>query len=738
MATQPLGDGLRADIQDMQDEIDLGRIVTILWNRKGLILFAGLLALALGAFVYLSTPSVYRADALLQLEERGMRLALPQEIAGLADDDPRTVTEIELLRSRMILGQVVANLNLDWRVTPERAPLIGNALAQYDLPLPAVLANHDVFRPFQRYDETLVLDFLEVPPDWLGEPLILTSGGRDAPFEVTLPDGTQISGRPGDMLRAPERGLALQVAEIEAPAGRIFSLRQVSELAAINAMRPNLSVSERGRSSGILSLTYTAPSRTEAQRILDAIARVYVRQNIDRSAAEADSSLEFIESQLPAARDRLRTAEAALDAYRQTQDTIDVDFQTSSLLTQLATVENELGVLEDRETEIADRYTRNHPIYQQLLEARTRLLEREEELRGQVDSLPETQREIVTLTRDVELAQEIFTQLQVRLQEVQVLRASTVGNVRIVDVAEAAPSRISPNRNRILALSLVIGLMLGIGAALLLAWSRRGVRSAQEIEALGLPLFATVNETPAGRVNLRRRERVDILAEKEPGDLSVEAIRSLRTSLHFGMLDAKTSSVAVTSAAPGAGKSFTCVNLAVVSAQGGLRVCLVDCDMRRGQLRKYFGLSRQGAGLSDVLSDVSPLADALHETHIENLHVIPAGAYPPNPSELLMRDRLGTLIRELDAQFDLILLDCAPTLAVTDPVIVAREAGAVLMVVRFGTTPIDEVRAVKSTFDTVDIPITGVVLNGFDPKVAKADGGAYAYSYKYSYTTRKN
>ncbi|MDV4146646.1 CpsD/CapB family tyrosine-protein kinase, partial [Shimia sp. FJ5] len=227
-----------------------------------------------------------------------------------------------------------------------------------------------------------------------------------------------------------------------------------------------------------------------------------------------------------------------------------------------------------------------------------------------------------------------------------------------------------------------------------------------------------------------------ILAVTSPVDLAVEAFRSLRTSLHFGMLDAQSKSVLITSTAPEAGKSFTSVNLAVVAAQSGKKVCLIDADLRRGQLRKYFNLKKDTVGLADYLSDKRPLEGVVQPTDIEGLEFIPSGLYPPNPSELLMRPTVKAMMEELDKYYDLIIFDCPPVLAVTDPVILGREAGAILAVIRFGQTPEGEVEALKQAFEVAGLQVSGAILNAFDPKKSKS-GQYYYYNYRYSYANRK-
>lgn len=715
------------------DEIDLSQLVHTIWRGKFLVAGCGLIALIFGLFSALSTPPTYQADALLQLEERSGQLALPSAMQDLMDNSPQSATEMEVLRSRMVLGQVVADLNLDWRVAPAKAPIIGEILARYSLPVPDI----GFLSAYARVGESLTLGLLSVPPRWINEEIALrvTEDG----YRLTLPDGQELSGTVGEMVTLEAESFAINVDTLNAPVGRAFTLVQVDELSAITDIRSMVSVSERGRGSGILEVRLSGGNRLENVRVLNALMQSYVQQNIARSAAEAQSSLDFIYGQLPQAENTLREAEAALNDYRQRQVAIDLTFETQNILTQINAVETQLTELQRQEDEISLRYTSSHPVYAQLLEDRSRLESRLEELRGQAGDLPETQREILNLTRNVELAQRIYTELLTRRQEVEVLRASTVGNVRVVDSAAASRFPIAPRKSLILALSLVLGLASGVGVVLVRSWMHKGVQDASDIEALGLPVFATINYSPKADTHNKRRETHDILALTDPTDLSVESYRSLRTSLHFGMLDAESRSLAITSTHPGAGKSFSSVNLAVTAAQAGQRICLIDSDLRRGHLRRFFGVARNHPGLADYLAGSADLEACLVSTNVENLYFMPTGMYPPNPSELLMRAEFTNLVAALDEHFDLSILDCPPILAVTDPVIISRAVGTTILVARHNETPPGEIEAAIKNFDAASAKLNGAILNGFDPKKAKAGYGyGYGYGYRYKYEQRED
>lgn len=710
------------------DEIDLKKLFLSIWASRYMIALCSGLGLFLSAAYLANTPPTFQADALLQLEKSSGGLALPSGLADFMQEDSRAATEIEIISSRLIIAQVVAEQNLDWQISPMLAPLFGNALARYDLPLP----EFGFMQAYGRKGDRIEVELLEVPPKWVEQDILVESRG-DGNFTLTLPDESQIAGKVGTIIQDAKQGFALKLAALTAPAGREFTILHLSERKAIDAVRAGLSITERGRQSAILEARIQNTDKSKAVAVLNAIAEAYVRQNIERSSAVAESSLEFINKQLPEAQKTLEAAEKALNDYRQQQQSVDLTFETENVLSQVTRIETELRALQSKEDEIKQRYKASHPIYQQLLAQRQRLQDDLVKLRGEVEALPETQKEVLNLTRDLELAQQIYTELLTRAQEVRVLKASTVGNVRIIDKAEASIAAVAPKKSMVLALGLILGGMIGVMIALLRAWLRKSVQGSETLEAMGLSVFATINlaAPPKGAA----RKTTGILALTDPTDLAVEGLRSLRTSLQFGMLDAPSRSLAITSTAPGAGKSFTSLNLSVVTAQTGQTVCLVDADLRRGQLRKAFGLQKNEIGLSEYLTGEKTLDEVIRATQTPGMVFISTGRYPPNPSELLMRKRMSDLIAELNTRFDMMILDCPPVLAVTDPVIIGGKAGGVLAVVRFDQTPIVEVQAMVKVFDASGVKLIGTILNGFDPRKAKA-AGTVGYNYRYEYKSR--
>ncbi|OOY16309.1 polysaccharide biosynthesis tyrosine autokinase [Thioclava sp. DLFJ4-1] len=718
------------------DEIDLMALAGALLAGWKWIALAFVIAVVLGAFIALRKPVIYQATGLLQLEQSQNALAaLPTSMQDILGSDgggkSEAETQIAIMSSRLVLGEAANKLNLQNFVIPRRLPVIGLLPANLHLPDPGLLDQ------YQWANESLQIGRMKVPEQWLGEVIDLRVTGTDS-YEVTLPDGTDLAGTVGHEITARDGDFTLALASMDAPAGREFFVGRQSLNAAIKTMKANFSVSESPRGSNILQTSYQDTDRQRAEAILNAIAASFVEQNIERNSASAENSLNFIEKQLPDARQNVSDAEQALNAYRQKQKSVDVKYETQALLERVTKIEGELSALDLKEAELKNQYTVNHPAYQALLQNRKELQAQLDQAKKATQGLPETQKDIFNLQRNLEVAQQVYTQLLNRSQELKVVRASTVGSVRVIDKAYASTIPVAPRKSRIVALAAILGLIIGAAIVLIRRALRRGIKGAEEIEALGLPVFATVPFAQEAADLRNRKGDLPIFALEHPEAVATEALRSLRTSLHFGLLDAQTNSIQITSAAPGVGKTFMSINLAVVAAQAGQRVCVIDADMRKGYLARFLHLPKTVEGLSDYLGHEKSLAEVMRDGPVEGLKVITSGRYPPNPSELLMRAEFGTMLRQLDSEFDLIIVDAPPALAVTDPVVIGRSVGASIAVARHLETMQGAVRAVQASFEAAGTSITGAVLNGFKAEASERYGGHYQYHYNYRYSYKSD
>ncbi|VDZ82546.1 tyrosine-protein kinase Wzc [Kluyvera intermedia] len=701
------------------DEIDIGRLVGTVVEAKWWVL--GITALfAVGAIIYtlFATP-IYSADALVRIEQN-QGSALVQDISNaLASKPPASEAEIQMITSRLVLGKTVDDLDLDIAVSKNTLPIIG---AGWE-------------RLMGRQNETVKVTTFNRPASMAESVFTLEVLSRTT-YRLSNGDGFSAEGKVGEGLN--KSGVSLLVAGIAAQEGANFTVTKYSTLGMINTLQNSLSVTEDGKDSGVLTLNMVGEDKDKIRDILNSIARNYVAQNVARKSEEAAKSLEFLEVQLPQVRSQLDVAENKLNAYRQQKDSVDLPLEAKSVLDSMVNIDAQLNELTFREAEISKLYTRIHPAYRTLLEKRRALEEEKSKLSQRVTAMPKTQQEIVRLTRDVESGQQVYMQLLNKQQELKINKASTVGDVRIVDPAITQPGMVKPKKALIILGSIILGLMLSIVGVLLRSLFNRGIESPLVLEEHGINVYASIplsewqkSHDSVKSVNgVKRYKQSQLLAVGNPTDLAIEAIRSLRTSLHFAMMQAENNVLMMTGVSPSIGKTFVCANLAAVISQTHKRVLMIDCDMRKGYSHELLGTTNEN-GLSDVLVGKATIESSAKRTSIANFDLIPRGQIPPNPSELLMSERFSELLKWGSANYDLVLIDTPPILAVTDAAIVGRHAGTSLMVARYAVNTLKEVETSLGRFEQNGITVKGVILNSiFRRATGYQDYGYYEYEYQ--------
>ncbi|MEZ8576338.1 polysaccharide biosynthesis tyrosine autokinase [Vibrio splendidus] len=702
------------------DEIDLGKLLGILLDAKWLIILTTFAFAVFGiAFALLSTP-IYKADALIQIEEKssGGISSMVGDMGELFSQESSATTEVEIIKSRMILGETVDKFNLTTVTSPIYTPVVGKGFARLIGDINHIAVSRFTLPSYaSSYAHTIqIID------------------AEQGIYQLVRDDGRAIlKGKVGELATADD--YSLFVAGFESHNEFEFSIHQRSRLEAIEWLKSSLSLSEQGKQTGILKLSFTGENKQQISEILNHISQIYFLQNVKRNSAEAEKSLEFLESHLPGIKSELTGYEDVLNNYRQKNESIDLGLEAQSTLKVMVELEAQLNELTFKESEISQRFTKDHPAYKSLLDKRKTLLGEKERLNKQVQKLPKTQREVLRMTRDVEVNQQIYIQLLNKVQELSIIKAGTVGNVRILDDAQAYVRAVKPKKPLIVVLVTLLGGMLSVAFVLVKAAFHHGVESPDQIEQIGLPVYAAVPKSDlqielANRFKSKKQQTKGtqaLLAESNPADLSVEALRGLRTSLHFAMLEAKNNILMISGPAPGIGKSFISTNFAAVAAKTGQKVLLIDADMRKGYLQQSFGVNWEN-GLSDVLSSKTEFAQSVKATSIENLDIITRGQVPPNPSELLMHPRFAELMEWASKEYDLVIVDTPPVLAVTDPSIVGAFAGTTLMVARYGQNTIKEIDVARNRFEQSGIEVRGVIFNAIEKK-ASSSYGYYNYAY---------
>ena len=533
--------------RDDDDDIDLLALFGTLIDSKWIIVGITAFFCAVGvAYALLSTP-IYQANALVQVEEKkgGMAaLGGMAEMSEMFGGTSPAVTEIELLKSRAVLGKAVENLKLDIIVEPNYFPLVGQFLSRRFKPL----SENQVASPllglngFTWGGEKLDIFQLEVPDAYLGKGLTLRAEGNGTFTLLNDDEEVLLQGQVGEKLE--QNGFKLQVANLNANVGALFSVTKQRRLNTILQYQEDVLAAERGKESGIIALSLESQDPDLANKVLDEINRLYVLQNVQRNSAEAAQSLKFLRTQLPDVRKQLEKAEGQLNAYQTSARSVDITIETKAVLDQIVALETLISELKLKQAEMEHRFTREHPSYQALMTQMGQLDQQKRALEKKVKNLPETQQELLRLTRDMQVTTDIYTQLLNKTQELDIVRAGTVGNVRVIDSADANIEKpVKPKKALIVLIATLLGGLIAVAYVLVRKAMNRGVEDPEVIEQLGIPVYASIPLSKGQsqiegtlKGNSRASTGSLLLAVNNPADLAVESLRSLRTSLHLSLI----------------------------------------------------------------------------------------------------------------------------------------------------------------------------------------------------------
>ncbi|HCW4979247.1 TPA: polysaccharide biosynthesis tyrosine autokinase [Acinetobacter baumannii] len=718
-----------------EDTIDLKELFFSLIAQWKLIALCVILSVVCALLYLRVTPDTYSVDALVQVEDsKGASAALLGDLSQMIEQKSPAQAEIEILKSRLVLGTVIKDLHLNIQVSSTENTLTHRLLSDADYKTEYTtksvifkdgLKSFDIRQfeiPAYYLDKNLLLDFDKQSlrlTDPVTEEVILT---------VPLNQVNHVAG---------PHGLWKVAIFTKDQFDATYNIKSLSLPIAVNAISANYAVAERGKLTGVLGLNYQGQDKEHITKVLNAILATYSAQNIERRSAESAQTLKFLDEQLPDLKKQLDDAERQFNKFRQQYNTVDVTKESELYLTQSITLETKKAELEQKQAEMAAKYTAEHPAMREINGQLAAINKQIGELNSTLKQLPDVQRQYLQLYREVEVKTQLYTALLNSYQQLRIAKAGEIGNVRIVDTAVEPVEPIKPKKLLVLILSVFVGGFIGALIALLRNMLRTGIKDSGQIEnEMDLPVYATVPRSPIqeSRIKiLKKKKSIPILAVKNSDDIAIESLRSIRTAIHFALANAKNNIIMIAGPSPEVGKSFISTNLATIFAQGNKRVLLIDTDMRRGYMHKYFDVDVK-PGLSELLSGQADLQKVLHKTQVANLDVITRGKSPTNPSEILSSNQFKELLEQLQSQYDHIIIDAPPVLAVTDGIIISQYTGVNLIVARYAKSQMKELELTVNRFEQAGVKVNGFILN--DIQRASA-GYGYGYNYAYAYKAQK-
>ena len=675
------------------------------WVIFAVLSFVGLV---LGITYARYSRDVFQSTAMLQLDTKSKSGKAIADIGELFETQSPAKAEIHLIKSLSVLMPVVENLHLNYSAEPQ-----------------------GIVDRLMRCEGRMDLDLFEPPIalmtkeyKWIAEVK------SDDSYELFSPLGASlVVGKVGETYRVPVSGdtIAICVKSIYALPGQKFRLRKTSVLDMAESLRKTVDAIEKDKNTNILEISYMDRYPDRTANVLNAIAEMYVRQNVEMRSAEAEKSLEFLEEQLPTIKAKLDSAQQLLTSYRNKVGTVDLGAEARGTLERQVQLKTQLLSLQQEYQEKARLFKQDHPAMLAIVQQQERLRKEIGREEGKTKALPTTQQDVLKLQQDVEINNQLYTSVLNNIQQLRVVRASEIGNVRIVDPAYIHEKPAKPNRKVIV----LAGLGGGFGFAWILVLllhrlRNRGVGSSSEIEReTGVSVYAKVPKTHISHKLPGVNDKRFILAKADSEDIAIEKLRALRTALEFSCFDEGGRVLMVTGIAPEAGKSFVSLNLAYLFARHGKRVLFIDADLRKSRLSH-----KREKGISDIIHKTCSLEDAAVDIG-DGCYFLPNGSRVVNPGEMLASKAFAELVQECREKYDVVVVDTPPNSLVSDAQSIAKLVDFGLIVIEYKKHSMENIQETIDQLCIAKLEKKAIVLNQ-----CTQDGCSYGYGYGYGYGYR--
>ena len=690
-------------------EIDILEIIVYLKSKWKFLLVFLFFGVVFGCLAAMWIRPSFKSDILLQVNVKGNKQGLALgEMGALFDVSTPSAAEMELIKSRVILDQVVQDERLCYSAVP---------LNKLD-------------RLMHR-EGRMDLELLVIPrafEEAKGELVARVTADSSAYEVIGLEGEVVLSGKVGETYRKPFAGdtLAICVKNLTATVGQTFLLTAVHPQVAAGNLLKGLSISEEGKSSGIIRVSLENRYADRVAAILNTVANTYLKQNIEMRSAEAKKTLMFLEEQLPGVKAKLDSAEQKLTSFRNAKGTIDLSGETRLHLEKDVTLQQRIIELEQKKQEVLRLFRAEHPTVRTIEEQQARLRRELARQQRSASSLPVLQQEVLSLQEEVEVNNKLYTNLLNNIQQLRVVQAGEVGNVRIVDQAYEPLKPNKPNRKLIFLGVMGAFLLLGCFIVYIRRLLSNGVCSSSEVEqATGVGVYGKLPMLDGKTLNDVYKPCV----ATNPDDPFAEGIRALRTALEFSVFSDGKKVLMVSGLVQGVGKSFVSTNLAASFAMSGKKVLLVDMDLRRGHLFKH-----SQKGLCEMLEEENYGDDYVVKV-MDNFHVLGAGARVVNPGGLLTSSRFSAFLDAFRDKYDLIVLDTPPVFQCSDALLVEKHADYLLCVLKHAAHTIESIQDALNTFDrSTETPLQkAFVFNKCERHAGSGYGsyGYYGYHKKY-------
>ncbi len=700
-------------------EINLFDYIGVLLRRWKIIVLVLMVVFAIVAFQTLKMKPIYQASSTIRIMENKDRIT---QMGPSYWVDPQTTmnTELATIKSRSIAEKVAESLHLNQEIAGKSPGLSFK-----------ILEGRSTAKNSLYYITLTSPETFEV---------------RDSARQFVA------NGKTGVLLQ--KEGLSLLIDDLKGKAGDRFRLKVLPLEEAALQISGGFSAAPYEKDTNIIQATYTSTDPVQARDMVNAFVHAYITNSVQYKTEDTKRTVAFINDQINALRGDLEQSETKLQAYKTGRGMLQLDSEASSVISRISALETKITELKLRENELLTNLTPTHPLVKSI---RNQIKAAERQLGAfeqQIKKLPTVEQDLTKLTRVSKVNADIYTFLLQRREEARIATESAISNLEVLDTAVIPKWPIKPDIRKNLLIGLLAGLGLGIALAFLLEYLDDTIKDSDQAKrAIGLAILGTIPQIERRAKSRKALPHANnsplitsgesdcngivpetmLIAKTSPRALATEAFRALRTGLHFSAISKDKKIMLFTSTFPKEGKSVISANTALVTAQTGARVLLIDCDLRRSSQHQKFGCVKV-PGLSEVLTRDVTFDEAVHRTAMPGLDLLCAGTAPPNPSELLGSEAMRQLLETQREDYDYIVIDAPPVLAVTDAPVLATVSDIVVLVMEAGRVPIKAAQHVREILDRLRVPIAGVVINdktGKGERYSYYNAGYYGKSYGY-------
>ena len=685
-----------------EDNIAPKELFFFLLYQWHIILPCTLLMIIFALFYIKSTPNVYSVDAKIQMIDNkptGLAGLSPQlaslgSLAGinLGGGQQSIQTEIEVIKSRTILGQTIAELNLDLSLSPKQSlwqKVTSTRLFSLDYSPEQVQVHHR--------DRIFTIRHFEVPTAYLNQNLTLSFQGQS--FVLTSNQTGQ------DILKGTlnhtQKSMGWHILiESKTPLQGQYTIQKQTLSTAFNSLSLDLNVAELSKQAGIIQISYHGTDKQHLMKVLNHIVQTYQAQSLSTKAKEKEKSLIFLNQQLPQVKQDLEQAERQFNTFRKNNGMIDVQQESTLYLKQSVELETQKIQLEQKLAQLTAQYTDQHPLIKEIYAQISTLDHKIHQLNGTLKNLPNLQSEYLQYYRDVQIKTQLYTSLLGSYQSLSLAQAGELDSTRILDYPIEPAKPIKPRKLIILILAMLVGGFIGVFISLLRMVSQSGVHHREEIRTL-TDLTTYVELVQQKKSLWHKQRQVDYNATK---------LATFIPTLLFKLTDKAHPTILISSITANTQQSHIAKQLALALSKTNKRILLIDTDLHTGTIAQVF-TRNPSPGLAEYLLGKTTLEQTIQTIADTSLSVLPCGQLTADSAWLGHTEKFHQLIPQLQEQYDYIILSAAPILSCPDSLTLAKYSDFNLALVQYGKTTSQDIVLAKSQFEQTGLKLDGVVLH---------------------------